>query len=169
MVKNSLWECKNSSLPQTWLHLNFSLKDRLPAKKIVYPKVLHRDRHVGSHPLGLSLEHCLCYPSHSASDCETSPESNTRGVRQFNSAPCRAVSCSPLLCLTDAVCKLYFRDTSPTNIHKTNKLLCSKSKVIYVKVQSQTKEKQRQTNQNTEEAKCFPEGKQTKQNMQIPD
>lgn len=117
----------------------------LPAKKIVYPKVLHRDRHVGSHPLDLSLEYCLCYPSHSASGCETSPENNTRGVRQFNSAPCRAVSCIPLLYLTDAVCKLYFTDTSPTNVHKTNKLLQSKSKVIHLKVQSQTrKNKERQ-------------------------
>lgn len=75
-----------------------------PSPKIFYPEVLHRDRHAGSHPLELSLEYCLCYPLCSASGYETLPENDTRGVRQFNSATCRGVSCSPLqVYLTDRV------------------------------------------------------------------
>lgn len=75
-----------------------------PSPKIFYPEVLHRDRHAGSHPLELSLEYCLCYPLRSASGYETLPENDTRGVRQFNSATCRGVSCSPLqVYLTDRV------------------------------------------------------------------
>lgn len=68
-----------------------------------------------------------------------------------NSTLCPAgLSCRPLLYLTDAVCKLYFIDASPTSVHKTNKLLRSKSKVIQLEAQTQTKQKQRETDREIE-------------------
>lgn len=86
-------------------------------KKVSYPKVLHIDRHAGSHPLDLSLEYSLCCPSHSASGCETWPGNNTRGICNLTLHP--AGLSLGLLGLIDAVWKLYFKNASPANIHKT--------------------------------------------------
>lgn len=89
-------------------------------KKVAYPKVLHIDRHAGSHPLDLCLEYSLCYPSHSASSCETWPGNNTRSIGNLTLHP--AVLSLGLLGLTDRVCKLHFKKASPANIHKTTVL-----------------------------------------------